>query len=66
MNRIGDYLLLSKGISFIYSFFITYGLTPIQLMLEEMGFSQYDKSNKNTNLLSKHLQTFAMYYQMEH
>ena len=53
MRRMGDYLLNSKGISFIYSFFITSGLTPIQLMLEEMGFNQYNPSGRNTNLLSQ-------------
>jgi hypothetical protein len=53
MHRIADFLLNTKGISFIYSFFIKSGLTPIQLILEEMGFNQYDPSGKNTNILSQ-------------
>lgn len=50
IKRIVDYIRKSKGICFVYSFFIDSGIIPIAMALEHIGFVRYNGSNLLTGI----------------
>jgi hypothetical protein len=52
ISKIIDYIKNTKGIAIIYSYYVEYGILPMALALEYIGYSRYvEKSSKNFNLL---------------
>ena len=52
ISKIIDYIKKTTGIAIIYSYYVEYGILPIALALEYIGYSRYvEKSSKDFNLL---------------
>jgi len=52
ISKIIDYIKNTTGIAIIYSYYVEYGILPMALALEYIGYSRYvEKSSKNFNLL---------------
>ena len=45
IERIVNYIKQSKGIVFVYSYYLDSGIIPIALALEHIGFSKYENNN---------------------